>query len=126
MTNPLKGEAELRLSDGRSFTLVMDFDALVAAERIYNKPVEVTLADAVAGFTGALHALLLAGLGRHHPAATSEQARDILLSERPAVIDGLTKAIAASMPEKREGDNRGNRQARRAGKRSGGSGAKPG
>ena len=126
MTNQLKGEAELRLSDGRSFTLVMDFDALMLAERVYNKPVELTLSDAVAGFTGALHALLLAGLKRHHPATTAEDAQEILMADRMAVIDGLTKAIAASMPEKREGDNRGNRQARRAGKRSGGSGAKPG
>lgn len=124
--NPLKGEAELRLADGRSFTLVMDFDALVLAERVYDKPLELTLSDAVAGFTGALHALLLGGLKRHNPAITTEQAQEILMTERMAVIDALTRAMAASQPEPREGDNRGNAKPRRGGKRSGGSGAKRG
>lgn len=124
MANPLKGEAVLVLEDGRKFTLTMDFEALVLAERAYDKPVEKMLADAIEGFSGALRALLWAALRLRHSQISMDDATDILTADRMAVIGALTAALNDSMPDKVEGDTSGNRKARRAGKSSGGNGAK--
>lgn len=130
MKNPLKGEAELRLEDGRSFTLVIDFDGLIEAEQTYGKPMVHLLGDAQQGFLGAQRAILYGGLRRHHPEVTLSEVGNILLAAKGNAVQAISTAIDLAMPKPQEGDNRGNAEGKpkrgRAGKRSGGSGAKPG
>ena len=68
--NPVKGEVPLKLSDGREFVLVLDFEALVEAESAYGKPLAQVMADAATGFVGATRALLYGALRAKHPAVT--------------------------------------------------------
>src|SRR3546814_3437222 len=53
LVNRLKGEAPLKLSDGREFVFHLDFDALVEAEQAYGKPLPRLMADASQGYVGA-------------------------------------------------------------------------
>lgn len=126
MSNPLKGEAPLVLEDGRSFTLVLDFAALIAAESRYGKPLAFVLAEANAGFVGATLALLWGAMQRHHADLTVDEVTDLLAGNLDQVQAAVTAAGEAALPAPAEGDNRGNAKKRRAGKRSGHSGAKPG
>lgn len=134
MTSPLKGEAKLQLKDGRSFTLVLDHEALFAAESLARKPLEQVLAELVGGFHGARRAVLFGALRRHHPDVTPEEATQIMVDAKMAAVEAITAALVASQPKAAEGDNAGNAgkpKAKKAGKRptgtrSGRSGAKPG
>lgn len=119
--NSIKGEAPLRLSDGRELTLILDFDALVAAETAYGKPLARLMADAAGGFIGAVRALLLGALSRYHPEITAAEAAEIILSDFDAVGDAMQAATEAAFPPA-EGKKSGN--ARPAGKSSGRNGAK--
>lgn len=120
MANPVKGEVPLRLSDGRAFTLVLDFEALVQAESAYGKPLSQTMADASAGFVGALRALLYGALQANHPGVSLREASEIYLTNADAVTTALTEAGNAAMPTSK-GDGEG---ANPPGKNSGRSGAK--
>ena len=129
MPNPLKGEAQLTLEDGRELMLALDFDGLIEAEQAYGKPLVQLLAEAQAGFMGALRALLWGALRRHHPDLRLADVTALLMDQQARAIAAITAAIDAAMPARQpsgEGDNPGNRRARRAGKRSGSNGAKPG
>lgn len=127
MANPLKGEALLRLADGRELTLVLDFEALVAAETGYGKPLPQLLGDAAAGFMGAQRALLAGALSRHHPQISPREAGEMLLSEVDAVADALGRVMQSSHPAgTTEVKKPGNAPRRPAGKNSGRSGAKRG
>jgi hypothetical protein len=127
MTNPLKGEGRLILEDGRTFTLVLDFDGLIAAEQAYGKPMQQLLAEANQGFMGAIRAILWGALQRHHPQLTLGDAGQLMLDQQQAVMAAVEVAIMAGLPDPgAEGDNPGNASRRPAGRRSGRSGAKRG
>jgi hypothetical protein len=126
MTNPLKGEVKLALDDGRQFTLVLDFEALIAAEGFAKKPLPMLMAEAQAGFVGAVRALFWGALQRHHDDLTVAEVTAIMTSNLDRITQAIGEAGDAAMPDAAEGDNAGNRKARRAGKASGSSGAKPG
>lgn len=124
MSNPLKGEVPLVLKDGRAFTLVMDFEALVQAEAAYGKPMAQLMADALAGFVGASRAILFGALRTRHPEIGMRAAGEMFASDGAAVEAALEAASAAAFPPPATGDKEpGNA---RAGTISGGSGAKPG
>lgn len=124
MTNPLRGEATLDLGDDGKFLLVLDHEALIAAEGVFGRPIELLMLAFRDGMAGAHRAMLWGALRRHHSDVTVERATELVLANRVKVIDVLTAAVIASMPEKAEGKKPGNRKARRAGKSSGSSGAK--
>lgn len=107
MVNHLKGEAPLKLSDGREFVFLLDFDALVEAESAYGKPLPRLMADASQGYVGAVRALLLGGLRRHHPDFTTDEATAIILTDFEAVATGMMAAVEAAFP-KAEGKKPGN------------------
>lgn len=119
--NPLKGEAPLKLGDGREFIFQLDFEALVEAEQAYGKPLPRLMADASQGYVGAVRALLLGGLRRHHPDFTADDATAIILTDFDAVATGMMAAVEAAFP-KAEGKESGN--AGRTGATSGRDGAK--
>lgn len=129
MTNPLKGEAALKLGDGREFTLVLDFDGLIAAEQAYAKPMAQMMAEAQGGFMGALRAILWGALRQRHGAVSLSEAGQILLDGGDEAFAALTKAIDASMPAKAangaEGEKPGNAAQPPAGNSSGSNGAGP-
>lgn len=122
--NPLKGEAQLKLSDGREFTLVLDFNAMVEAESVYGKPLPKLLSDMNSGFMGAFRALLFGTMRRHYPETTAVEASDILMSNMEAVGAALSSATAAAFPNP-EGKETGKAGSSGTGKNSGSSGAKP-
>lgn len=121
LANKFKGEAPLKLSDGREYILVLDFDAMAAAESIYGKPLQRLMAEATMGFIGAARALLAGMLQRHHPDLSMDEVAEILISHRDAVDAAMQAATASAMPDA-EGEKSGN--ASKAGKRSGAGGAK--
>jgi hypothetical protein len=121
--NPLKGEAPLKLGDGREFIFQLDFEALVEAEQAYGKPLPRLMADASQGYVGAVRALLLGGLRRHHPDFTADDATAIILTDFEAVANGMMAAVDAAFP-KAEGKESGN--AVPTGPTSGRDGAKAG
>lgn len=123
MTNAVKGEAELILSDGRKFTLVMDFEAFVAAESLYRQPLVTIAVEAAAGFMGATRALLFGALRAHHSHVTPEEAGAMCLAEYDRVKAALEKADKAAYPELSE-DKKPGKARRPLGKSSGNSGAK--
>lgn len=123
--NVIKGEVPLTLSDGRELKLVLDFDALVAAEAAYGKPLAALMADASGGFIGAVRALLIGALSRHHPETGPSEAADIIMSDFDRVAAAMEAAVSAAFPQATEGREPG--KARRpAGKGSGRNGAKQG
>lgn len=125
MSNFVKGEIPLRLADGRTFTLVLDFEGLVEAEGAYRQPLDQLMLDANLGFVGAMRALLFGALRAKHPAITLRDASAMFQTSKDEVLAALTAAVAASFPDKEEtpegGDNKNP-----PGKSSGRSGARRG
>lgn len=122
MTNPIKGEVPVRLSDGRELTLVLDMEALVAAEAAYGKPMSKLMADALEGFMGALGALMQGALARHQPRMTRGEALSLLTSDEGVVTEALGRAAEVAFPEVKGG----NVVAPPDGKNSGSSGSRRG
>lgn len=120
--NQFKGEAPLKLSDGRQFTLVLDMEGLIEAEPVYGHPLPKIMADAAAGFVGAIRALLFGALRRHHPGITAVEVAEIIAADFGAVGLALQAATENGFPQE-GGKKSGN--AHQAGKTSGANGAKP-
>lgn len=125
MANPVRGEAALKLSDGRSLTLIMDMEALVEAESAYGKPMAQMMQDASAGFVGASRALLYGALRAKHPQLQLREASEMFASDGEAVAAAIAEAVEKGFPELTGGKDGANPPARR-GKTSGSSGAKRG
>lgn len=123
MTNPVVGQVALKLSDGREFTMILDMEALVEAESAYGKPLPRMMADAAAGFVGAVRAMLYGSLRAKHPRITLGEATAMFMSDSDAVTLALEQAGEAAFPAANasEGKEAGNPP----GKPSGRSGAKP-
>lgn len=121
--NPIKGEAPLILSDGREFTVILDFEALVEAETLYGKPLPVLMAHAASGFVGAVRAMLFGALRARHPDITAVETAEIVMLEMEAVGEALKAATENGFPSS-EGKKSGN--APQAGKTSGRNGARQG
>lgn len=123
--NPVKGEAPLTLNDGREYTLVLDFNAMVEAEAVYGKPLPKLLSDMNSGFIGAFRALLFGTLRRDYPDITAVEASDILMSDLAAVGTALSAVTAAAFPNA-EGKKSGKVGPSGITKNSGPNGAKQG
>lgn len=124
MSNPVKGEATLKLGDGRELTLVLDMEALVEAESSYGKPLPKLMREAQEGFMGASAALLQGALSRHHDMSRAE-ALELLRTDADAVAEALGRAGDSAFPEAAAG-NAAALKSRPRGKTSGRSGAKRG
>lgn len=127
MTNPIRGEATLMLKDKREFELVLDFEALVAAETAYGKPLAQTLSDANAGFVGATRSLLFGTLQANHGDLTLKDATEIFMLDGDAVSSALEAATTAAFPTEAEDKKAGKEKPALLprGKPSGRNGAKP-
>ena len=121
--NPIRGETPLKLSDGRTMTLVMDMEALVEAETAYGKPLQQMMADASQGFIGASRALLYGALRAKQPGMTLREASALFMTDPDAASEAIAAAVEAGFPDA-AGDKKPGNDKRRAGKTSGGSGAK--
>lgn len=123
MSNTLKGEIPLTLSDGRELVLVMDMEGMFEAEQLYKQPLEVVFAQAALGLKGALRALLWGMLRAKHPELTPQDVTDIVFKELDAVIVAMDRAGEAARAkqsgEGKDGENP-------PGTTSGASGAKRG
>lgn len=122
--NPIKGEVPLILSDGRAYTLVLDFDALIEAEGAYGKPLQKMMADASAGFIGAVRAMLFGALRRKHPMIALSDASGMFMSDSEAVTAALEQAALAAFPDAEDKELGKAPVVARRGKPSGSSGAK--
>lgn len=125
MANPVKGEVPLTLGDGRTFTLALDMEALVEAEAAYGKPLHQLMADASAGFMGAMGAMLQGALSAHHR-VTRKEALAMLRTDMQTIADALGKATDAAFPKDEPKAGNGSPKPARRGKSSGRSGAKRG
>jgi hypothetical protein len=124
MANPLKGEAMLRLEDGREFRLVLDFEAFVVAEQMYGRPLPSLMADAGAGFVGAIRAMLYGALQQNHRLLTLADATAIFMADGDAVSEALERAGIDAFP-KDTGDKEPGKDRVPLGTTSGASGAPP-
>lgn len=125
MTNPVKGEAQLKLADGREFTLTLDFEGLVQAETAYGKPLPKLMSDAAAGFVGAARALLWGALRAKHPGISLADASAMFMTDMDTVTVALDAAVEISFPDQSNAEStEGKKGAHPRGKTSGGSGAK--
>lgn len=99
--NPLKGEAEATLEDGRTLRLVFNANAWIAAEEVLGKTTPEILAE-IASEKASLktqRAIVWAGLRKHHPEIEIEEAGDLLVELAEAMSRGLT----GGLPQAEEG-----------------------
>lgn len=115
----------MKLKDKRELVLVLDFEALVAAEAAYGKPLAHILSDANAGFIGATRALLFGTLQANHGDLSLKDATDIFMLDSDAVGSALEVATAAAFPTEDKKAGKAKPAPRPRGKTSGRNGAKP-
>ena len=99
--NPLKGEAEAKLEDGRTIRLVFNANAWIAAEELLGKSTPEVLAE-LATERASLktqRAIVWAGLRKHHAEIELEEAGDLLVELAEAMGKGLT----GGLPQAEEG-----------------------
>lgn len=99
MANRIKGEVALQ-HGGKSFTMVLDFNALAEFEDATGRAAAEVLDDPKAMTISLARTLFWAGLQRHHPGLSMLEAGDILQSN----MDKLGVAVAASAPEPEPGN----------------------
>jgi len=117
MANPAKGEASLRLSDGRELTLHYDFDSLCAVEEAADKAIGKVLQEISEGaprLTTA-RALIYGGLRFHHPDLSLATAGELILSDGPQLTEAMNKALMSAFPQASEGKQGTNPPSRRRG-----------
>jgi hypothetical protein len=145
MANPVKGEVELTLSDGREFLLVADRSALVkAAQELYgatkinrllhemqpeldkDKKVKVDeYGDPVKDTMPATAAFLFGMFDAHHPDVTLRDAKNMLLDDPEVVTEAIGLAVERGFPDEvAEGKKGGNPPPKPHAKISGRSGVK--
>lgn len=125
MTNPVKGEAALILSDGRELTLVFSSGALIHAEVLCGKPTAQIMVEASKGFLGATSALLCGALQKFHKDITLEEAADIALTEGQRVREAIDRAAELAFPDADKAEKtEGKESVNPPGNSSGPSGAK--
>lgn len=103
MGNPVKGDQQLKLKDGRAYTLRLDFDALVRAETVYDKPLKVLMAHAAQERMGAMQALVLGALHAHHPEVEAPEVGKMLMTEPDAVALALGECAKLAFPDAEDG-----------------------
>ena len=125
MANPVKGEAPLKLADGREFKLVLDMEAMIEAEEVSDRPLPEIMQRAQKGYMGAIATITQAAFLRNHPAIERSDIIAMLQTDQEAVTAAMMQAAKSAFPEPEEEDE-GNGKTPPRGKRSGRSGAKRG
>lgn len=125
MTNPIKGEVPLTLSDERELVLVFDMEALIEAEEAYGKPLPELMIDLAHGYMRAGRALLFGALRAKHPEISMRDAGEMFRADTVAINTALEQALTAAFPKAGAQEEEGNVPPPR-GKRSGRSGVKRG
>lgn len=99
MTNPLKGEAEVKLDDGRTLKLVSNTSAWIAAEvaldRMKSTPEIIEELQSGRASLETQRALMFGMLRKHHPEIDLEEAGELLIE----AAQGMQDALAAGMPQ---------------------------
>jgi hypothetical protein len=108
MANPHKGELALDL-DGKTYTLVLDANAIVEAETLLDRGVN----DFDMRRIGTMRALLWAALRRYHPEMTLLDAGELITGNGNRIGDKLGEAIRLAFPPEEQGERP--RKAGRAG-----------
>lgn len=97
MANSQRGEVDLSI-DGKTYTLVMDTNAMVAVEDLFSTPgrdvtFDQVVARLLAGSVKHIRGFLWAGLKRHQPNLTLEQVGDLIQAA------GGLEALAAQLQQ---------------------------
>lgn len=144
MSNAIKGEVPLKLSDGREFVLVADHAGLVKAAQAYSgttklrrlmsdmqpdldksgKPKLDEYGDPLKDTMPATAAFFYGLFDAHHPDVTLREATNMLFAEQEVVTEAIEAAVTAGFPDMAGGKDGANPP--RRGKTSGRSGAKRG
>lgn len=99
MANPLKGELEF-VQDGSTYVLVLDVNALCAAEHLLNlKAQQISHALATGGHMSVLRGLLWAGLKRHHDLTLEEAGRLLQAIGLERATQLMDEALRLSFPD---------------------------
>jgi hypothetical protein len=98
--NPVKGEADVGLADGRVLTLAIDFDAIAQAQRLAGKPFFDIVQQL--GDIEVFAAMFLAALGRHHPEMSEDEVKSLLLPNFAGCVAALQEALATVLGEAAE------------------------
>lgn len=123
MANPIKGEVELKLSNGRKLVLIGDFQSRVEAEHVYGKPYLKIIEDAQQEYFGAIAALFYGMLKRRQPNATMDDVGRLFDEEGQSITDAIERAMEAAASKREDGDGP-NPPKRQRGKNSGRNGAR--
>jgi len=94
MANNIRGEVAL-LHGGKTYTMVLDFNALAEFEDATGKNAADVLDSPESMNISLARSLFWAGLQRHHPGLTLHEAGDILQEN----MDKLGAAVGAAAPE---------------------------
>lgn len=98
LANPLKGEAELVLGDGRAFTLRFDYDGLCSAQKASGLPFGKMAAELGEGASmETMLGLLRGGLKRHHPEVDVEDAQAMLVADFQACMEAIGEGMTSAM-----------------------------
>ena len=126
MANSVKGDAVLKLSDGREYLLVLDMEAMLCVEDNMGKPLPQVMKMANEEFMSAVAGIAQAAFVRHHPDVTRAEVLDILRTDSAALERALAAATEAAFPkEKPQVGNAVRGKKPPQSKSSGRSGAKP-
>ena len=114
MANRIKGDTPVTLKDGRTVTLLFDFDAMCEVEDLLDRPFAELLEEISPKFEvpgdpssrlvregraprlKEARALVAAGLKRHHPEIALSEAGNLLLSDGEALFANITTAIESA------------------------------
>lgn len=101
MANPMKGESEVALEDGRKLKMVFNANAWIETEEVLGRPTPEIIDELQSGRASlkTQRAVIYGGLQKHHPEITLEEAGDILVEAAQAMAAGL----AGGMPQAEEG-----------------------
>lgn len=111
MANKFRGEVSVPFN-GKSLTLVMDYNAMADFEDLTGKNSITTFEKAETGEASIsdMRAILFCAMRRHHPESTLEDAGDLLSED----ITALGRLMQACAPEPVEGAQLGNAPKARA------------
>lgn len=101
MPNPMKGEAEVKLADGRTLRMAFDANAWCAIEEQLDKGTPEILEELQSGRARmkTQRAMMWGGLRKHHPEISVEEAGEILIE----AAQQLSDAIEGGLPQAGEG-----------------------
>lgn len=105
MANKIKGEVSLTGPEGETYTMAFGFETLVLVEDRRKMSFGDVVEELDSGRLGALGALLWAGLRKHHPELTFEDAGQLAIAcDGEELRSKVVEAITLGFPKKKEVD----------------------